>query len=125
MSELIIEVIATGQLGANCYLAIDESSGNALIIDPGDDAIYLMQYIKDLDVKPTKIIATHGHFDHIMAALELQLSYKIPFMLSKEDEFLVQNMQQSAKHLIGVDPGPPPNITSHITSNSTRGSFPR
>lgn len=118
MSDLLIEVITTGQLGANCYLAIDKSSGNTLIIDPGDDALYLIQYIKDLDVKPKKIIATHGHFDHIMAALELQLSYKIPFMLSKEDESLVQNMQQSAKHFIGIESGPPPNITSHINSSS-------
>ena len=96
-----------GQMKSNCYLIITENN-DCLIIDPGDDADYIERIITEKKAKPLKIIATHGHFDHIMAATELMLAYNIPFHINKKDDFLVKNMSQSAAHFLGIKTDPPP-----------------
>lgn len=102
-----ILTLPVGQMKSNCYLIIAENNG-CLIIDPGDDADYIERIITEKKAKPLKIIATHGHFDHIMAATELMLAYNIPFLINKKDDFLVKNMVQSAAHFLGIKTDPPP-----------------
>lgn len=67
-----IEPIIVGQLGANCYLVIDEQSRSAAIIDPGDEADRIAQAIDDSGVDLKNILLTHGHPDHAFAAGGLQ-----------------------------------------------------
>lgn len=98
--------LTVGQMGANCYIVHEK--GEAIIIDPGDDADYILNVMRDLDVMPTMIIATHGHFDHLMAAMELKLAFNIPFAINKNDEFLLKRMRETTKHYLGYDPGPAP-----------------
>ena len=88
---------------SNCYLVVDSQSNQTLIIDPGDEADFIVRKIKDLELTPLKIIATHGHFDHIMAVYELQLAYSIPFAVHKEDEFLVGSLKASARHFLNME----------------------
>lgn len=93
-------------MGTNCYII--HHKGEAIIIDPGDDADYIMRILRDIDATPSMIIATHGHFDHIMAATELKLAFNIPFAINKKDVFLLKRMRETAKHFSGYDPGPAP-----------------
>ncbi len=101
-----IEKLVVGQLQTNCYLVWDEESKEAVVIDPGDDADYILNKIRDLDLKLKYILATHGHFDHILAVNEFKLALKIPFLLHKKDLFLLGRMRQSARHFTGADVGP-------------------
>lgn len=97
---------------ANCYLVIDEDTKDTLIVDPGDDGEYIIETIQRKQLKPTAIVATHGHFDHIMAAFEIQHTYSLPFLLGKGDEFLLTQMKASAEHFLGItDIDPPPTLT--------------
>jgi len=109
---LSIKKVTVGQLKANCYIVSDED--NALIVDPGDDADYIMRVISDEELKPRMIIATHGHYDHILAVTEFKLAYKIPFLMHKDDECLLKNMKSSAKHFSGIKAGPEPKIDKYI-----------
>jgi glyoxylase-like metal-dependent hydrolase (beta-lactamase superfamily II) len=119
-SSLTIKKLVVGQMGTNCYLVVDQKSGEALIIDPGDDAEYISGEISKLDVHPTSIIATHGHFDHIMAACALQLAYNIPFFMHESDAFLLPTMQSSAKHFLSLSTvDPPPKITKFLKNQDT------
>ena len=113
-----IETLVVGRMATNCYIA------GGMIIDPGDDAEYIISY---LTAKPTMIVATHGHFDHIMAAYALQLAYNIPFYIHEEDIFLLSRMQSSAKHFLGlkeVDPPPVPSKIKDLTFIHTPGHTP-
>ena len=105
-----IEKLVVGQMAENCYLVFDKKTREAVIIDPGDDGDYLIRKITDLKLKPVLIVATHGHFDHVLAVLELKLAYRIPFLIHQRDLFLLKLAQQSAKHFLGikVDPVPLP-----------------
>ena len=109
-----VKKLVVGQLQTNCYLVFDEKNSEAIIIDPGDGADYIIRILNDLDVKPTKIVATHGHFDHILAVNELKLAYKIPFLMSKKDEVLLKWMRKSCKFFTGFDPGPPPKVDKYL-----------
>jgi glyoxylase-like metal-dependent hydrolase (beta-lactamase superfamily II) len=96
-------------MGTNCYLLIDRKSKDALIIDPGDDAEYIMDHVAKEGGLVKAIVATHGHFDHIMGAAALQLAYAVPVFIHKEDVFLVERMQESARHFLRLkDVDPPP-----------------
>lgn len=92
-----------GQLQANCYLLIDEKN-NCLIIDPGDEANLVLEKIQREKLIPKAVFATHGHFDHIGVAGEIQLSFNIPFYIDKEDEFLINRLNKSAKYFLGFNP---------------------
>lgn len=106
----VIDVVTlrVGALESNCYLIIDRKTKETLIIDPGDAADYIESVIEREKFLPRLIIATHGHFDHLLAVTELKLAYKIPFFINKNDLFLVSNMPSSAKHFLNIltDPSP-------------------
>lgn len=107
-TTIVVRGLPVGQLATNCYLIFDRESGEGLIIDPGDDADYIMRIIADEKIKPLKILVTHGHFDHILAVTELSLNYQIPFLIHKKDEFLVKNAQRSAEHFLTTEKIIPP-----------------
>jgi hydroxyacylglutathione hydrolase len=101
LKPITIERLVVGRMASNCYLLIHQRTKDAIIIDPGDDAQYIIDKLQSLYGTPRAIIATHGHFDHIMAANELQMIYHIPFLIHKADVFLVKTMQESAKYFLG------------------------
>lgn len=112
-----IEPLIVGQLKTNCYLVYDDKSRETLIVDPGDDADYIISKLSALSLKPMAILATHGHFDHVLAVTELKLAYKIPFYLHQKDEFLLARMQSSAKRFTGVIADPPAKVNRFLDDN--------
>ncbi|MFC1710031.1 MBL fold metallo-hydrolase [Patescibacteria group bacterium] len=102
--------MVVGQLKANCYLLFDEKAKSAVIIDPGDDADHIQKAISDNELIVKAIIATHGHFDHIMAALELKLVYNVPFLASRKDESLIKRVDSTSLYFTNVKSDPPPTI---------------
>lgn len=58
--------ITDGMLAENCYLLLDEASGEAAVIDPGFVNDRLLGEIAKYKVR--WILLTHGHFDHIEAS---------------------------------------------------------
>ncbi|OGG11270.1 hypothetical protein A2Z00_02165 [Candidatus Gottesmanbacteria bacterium RBG_13_45_10] len=113
--RLIIKMLTVGQMAENCYLLVDPTTRDAFIVDPGDDPEYIVSELQKDNAHPIRIIATHGHFDHIMGAFALQAAFRIPFSVHKRDEFLVENMNESAKHFLGLTHvDPPPKISEFL-----------
>lgn len=113
-NSLKVMSFSLGELSTNCYIVVDKKSAEAVIIDPADAGEFLVQKVLEKELKVKMIIATHGHFDHILAATYLQLALKVPFLIHKEDEFLLDRMQDSAIHFLGTDPGPKPTISANL-----------
>jgi len=107
------ETFIVGALQTNCYVVTDTSTSKCIIIDPGDAAYLISEHILQNLLTPTAIVATHGHFDHILAANELQLAFNIPFVIHKKDIKIVSYMNKSAKYWLKQDiiEQPPENIT--------------
>lgn len=101
VDTLTIKTLPVGQMAANCYLVQDSATRELVIIDPGEDANYIAEHVLKLDGIPIAIVATHGHFDHILGARELQLTFGIPFYIHAADTFLVARMPETAAHFLG------------------------
>ena len=61
-----VEQFATGILGTNTYLAINEETKQAVVIDPAALPKRLKNYIAENELKIEAVLLTHAHFDHIM-----------------------------------------------------------
>lgn len=109
-----ILTLPVGQMQSNCYLVIDEKSQEAIIIDPGDDGDFIIRRIQDEGVKPSLIVTTHGHFDHVMAATELKLAFKIPFYIHENDQSILNRHQATARYFLGVNVDPPPQVDHYL-----------
>ncbi|OGK29059.1 hypothetical protein A3B50_00725 [Candidatus Roizmanbacteria bacterium RIFCSPLOWO2_01_FULL_40_42] len=91
-----------GELQANCYFLVNDKE--CIIIDPGDSADFILEKIQIENLKVHALFATHGHFDHVMAAGELQMSLKAPFYIADEDLFLLKRVTETARHFLGHVP---------------------
>jgi len=91
-----------GQLQANCYFLIEED--NCLVIDPGDEAAFILEELQRRRLKLIGMLATHGHFDHIMAAGEIQASINVPLYINKKDKFLLDRTIETVEYFLGYKP---------------------
>jgi hydroxyacylglutathione hydrolase len=99
-----------GPLACNCYIVGDAARREAIVVDPGGDAEDLATFLRESDLRVTAIIATHAHFDHIVAAEELRRITGAPFHLHRDDRPLLDWMQESGRLFLGVDLPPPPEV---------------
>ena len=68
-----IERFSMGPMAANCYILLDEASGEAAVIDPGACEQPLIDYLQsDMIKKVRYILLTHGHYDHLMGAAQVK-----------------------------------------------------
>lgn len=102
-----VERFVLGQLDTNCYLVYNNDSLEGLIIDPADEGDFLSQKILDLGIDLKYIVATHGHFDHVLGALELKLNFNAPFLMHKADIPIFARMEESARYFTGLKSDPP------------------
>jgi hydroxyacylglutathione hydrolase len=99
-----------GPLQCNCYIVGDSETKQVVIIDPGDDAARLAESLVAQELTVTAIVATHAHFDHILAAEELRELTGAPFFLHDADRVLLDWMQESVRLFLGTESGPPPEV---------------
>ncbi len=91
-----------GPLKSNCYVI--EAKDQCVLIDPGDEADFILNFILSNRLELVGILETHGHFDHIGAAGEIQLSFDVPLYINKKDEFLIERLKETAEYFLGYDP---------------------
>lgn len=73
-----IESYCVGPVQTNCYFAVNETTKEMFIVDPGDEASMLAAKIREKGYLPKAILLTHGHFDHAGAAGELAELLSVP-----------------------------------------------
>ena len=89
MKEINIKQLTTGKWKENCYI-ISKSSGEAIIIDPGDDKKKIESYVDRKNFSVIAILNTHAHYDHMAAVKYLKDKYHLPFFLHSADERLLK-----------------------------------
>lgn len=100
VKELQIERFVIGPLNTNCYIIHDGI--NAIIIDVGGDPAPLINFLENKNLKPKLILATHGHFDHILGISSLKKKYPIPFMINHRELELIKNFKEIVKNFINM-----------------------
>lgn len=77
MDKVKVLTKVVGYVQTNCYIVVDETTKECLIIDPGANAKQLLDEIEHRGFHPLAILLTHGHFDHAGEARELAKKYDI------------------------------------------------
>lgn len=107
-----IETVTVGQLDTNCYIVFDEKSREAIIIDPGDEPDKIRTYIDARKLRPTHIIFTHAHYDHVCAVKELKETYQAKVVMHEAE---TQTYDETKKRCMSwgydADDFPPPDLT--------------
>lgn len=65
MSSPLIETFPVGALQCNCTILADELTGDAVVIDPGDEAERILRALQAARLMPVALLHTHAHFDHV------------------------------------------------------------
>ena len=99
-----------GPLACNCYVVGDPATREAIVIDPGGDAAALIEGLAEQDLKVTAIVATHAHFDHLIAAERVREHTGAPFYMHSADKPLLDWFQESALMFLGMEVGAPPEV---------------
>ena len=96
-----VEQYCVGDVGTNCYFAINEETGEMLVIDPGDSAGMLAGKIREGGWKPQAVLLTHGHFDHAMAAEELAGMFGIQVYAHEAEKETLEQPRLNVSAMIG------------------------
>src|SRR3990172_1431279 len=101
VSELIIRGIVVGVFAENCWIIGSRRTGEAIAIDPGDQAEEIMAMARDMGVKIKLIANTHGHMDHILGVPDIQRACGAKFLLHELDVPLAADVASSARMWVG------------------------
>lgn len=90
-----IEHFTFNSFQTNCFLIWD-NEGKCAIVDPGctsdTETSRLTGFVASKCIKPSCIMLTHGHFDHILGVARLASHYgDIPIYMHPEDKFTLEN----------------------------------
>lgn len=71
---------------SNCYICETGLPGRCLLIDPGLEAGPIEAALDGLQLKPSAVLCTHGHFDHAGSARYFEQTYDCPVYLHAADQ---------------------------------------
>src|SRR5205807_637697 len=103
-----LHTLVVGRLQTNCYIL--QSDSTALVIDPGDEPERILRFLSDIAVKPSQIIATHTHFDHVLGVNAIRDKLSIPFLIHRDDLSILESMQSRVRQFMGFSVPPPPKV---------------
>jgi hydroxyacylglutathione hydrolase len=106
--QFSVRSVVVGLFRANCYVVGSRRSREAVCIDPGDEHDEILALARDLGVKIVRLVSTHGHIDHLMAARAVKEATGAPFLLHPADAEIARAMPDSAARWLGVRVPPPP-----------------
>ena len=93
---MIHEVFPVGILGCNCSIFGDETTREAIVVDPGDDIAEIERRLDAHALKVKAIVITHAHIDHIGGAAKLKASRGAPVYMNEADQFLYDALEMQA-----------------------------
>jgi glyoxylase-like metal-dependent hydrolase (beta-lactamase superfamily II) len=106
--ELEVRGVVVGLFQENCWIVGSQRRGEAVVIDPGDEPEEILALARDMGVKITRVLASHAHLDHIMAARAVVEATGAPFLLHAGDVAIAEHMPEAARMWIGQDVPPAP-----------------
>lgn len=72
-----LQIIPVSPFQQNCSVIWDDNK-NAAIIDAGDNAERIIQFVEQQELNVEKLLITHAHLDHIMAVETVRDHFGVP-----------------------------------------------
>jgi len=101
--NLIVETIAVGPLGANCYILGCPEDKVAVVIDPGGEPEKIIRRLKERGLTPIMVVNTHGHVDHTAGNGPIKEHYDLPIAIHEGDAgFMISAFNLGLSQVYGV-----------------------
>jgi hydroxyacylglutathione hydrolase len=115
---MIHEIFRVGPLQCNCSIIGDETTREAMVIDPGDDIEDVLALVRKHHLQVKQIVISHAHIDHVGGAMKLRAATGAPILLNENDYALLKMLDVQATW-IGVAPPGEVKIDQSITVGDT------
>jgi glyoxylase-like metal-dependent hydrolase (beta-lactamase superfamily II) len=115
---MIHEILPVGPLQCNCSIIGDETTHEAMVIDPGDNIDEVLGIIGKHNLQVKQIVITHAHIDHVGGAMKLRAATGAPILLNQNDYALLKMLDVQAAW-IGVPTPGKVEIDRSVTTGET------
>ena len=115
---MIHEILPVGPLQCNCSIIGDETTREAIVIDPGDEIEDILALVRKHNLQVKQIVITHAHIDHVGGAMKLRAATGAPILLNQNDYALLKMLDVQAAW-IGVPAPGNVEIDRSITAGET------
>jgi len=92
-------------LDTNTYLVYDSDSLDAVVIDVGGDPSEVLDWVRRLDLRVHAVLATHGHFDHVLGAGAVRRALGVPLYMHRDDVQVAEETLSWYSRAFGGDVG--------------------
>jgi len=105
--------LTNGMFAENCYIVADRASGDAVLVDPGEEAQVFLARLRSEGLQLRAIWLTHAHLDHVAGIPEIKAEVDVPVWLHADDRVLYDHAPEQARMLLGMEfpTLPPPDRT--------------
>ncbi len=101
--------LTNGSFGENCYILADPDTGEAVLIDPGEEADVFVRRLATEKLRLKEIWLTHAHVDHVAGVGAIVEAFDVPIRLHPGDRPLYDRVHDQAAWLgVQVPRLPPP-----------------
>lgn len=98
-----IHTLQLGELRANCYIA-ETAPNQCVAVDIGGNPRLLLEFLTMKKLTLSKILLTHGHFDHINGVEEVSVKTGAEVFIHEEDAPMLNSAGLSLSDMISVAP---------------------
>jgi glyoxylase-like metal-dependent hydrolase (beta-lactamase superfamily II) len=102
---MIHKILPVGPVQCNCSIIGDETTREAMVIDPGDDIEDVLAVVREYKLEVKQIVITHAHIDHVGGAMKLRALTGAPILLNQNDYALLKMLDVQASWLGMAAPG--------------------
>jgi len=93
---MIHKIFPVGPLQCNCSVIGDETTHEAMVIDPGDQIEGILEILRQEKLTLKQIVITHAHVDHVGGAMKLKADTGAPILMNQNDHALLKMLDMQA-----------------------------
>jgi glyoxylase-like metal-dependent hydrolase (beta-lactamase superfamily II) len=124
LARLDVLTLTNGVFAENCHILVDRDAGEAVIVDPGEEADLFLRRVATERVSLKAVWLTHAHVDHILGVAPVVEATGVPVYLHPADRPWYDALPEQAERFgLSASAPPPPGMELADGVNVTLGGL--
>lgn len=120
---MFVKQMQVGHMAVFAYLLGDKITGDALVIDPADNAADIIAEAKKNKLCINYMVNTHGHVDHIGGNAQIKKLTGAKIIIHEDDAIMLTATPASMLRMFGATQSPPADILVRDEQLITTGNI--